>query len=860
VITSQSTILDVLELKKASLYLCSTASFGAHITPKMPFIPKFSASIGLLLLILQEFRSTAFVPHRHPSTETTSRTIQRSLSIKCPRSSENSNNVSNRNERKNNKDKKVFTLKDLRDEIAQKPAAFLTKQDNNSNKKKSQYRRSRKRIDNPQQQYVYAKQRRENSLMEEPISEGLATNATHQPTIVTQAAVVPVQLARDYGLTNPAAQHCDPLVDTVEPEILGQLRVGDATTSGSYAYIIAKPAGWAILGGGSSNPNKTASTDTAPSKNKRQSVTRLEITDVDGSKDTLEFGDDALLAVMTPEEIAEYRSELDSSNDDKTTTTEIGNKGPQQPPKTRTKKVKVRLEHEKDEDEEDLLFANDNDLMDEEVDMANIDFEERELLFSLTLEDLAQFERDMGPIESSLRRELEEFHAQQQKSISGADDEEVNNAVGNADDNTSNVVDTEFLDPNAREVYFKIQARKSASKSASSSFSPASRPSVVAWLKDLKAEEGSPMKGGKYWTALAGATDVDDSGIVILCPKEFVENVFVDYLEYIVVIGNDKNLAPKQKVVDNIPRDELTIETLSTVRRNRGSDTVQTIKVLVQESFSSCTSIVQACQQQFQDGIRGDPAGNPLGRLANRRLAHCSAVSVSSLLHDESVEVEIEGVPDDIAILAERRNQHQYKEGSFLGRSALRSNPMTNAYREINGAADGFPGWTVDRYDKWLFVQHDDTMPRGPLPSIHDGNTAGVYYLPANPNRSAMGSDNSLIRPRLLEGQPAPDVVDILENGITYQVSLDKDLSTGIFLDQRPQRAWLARNCNGDTHVLNCFAHCGGYSIAASTAGASTTSIDLSKNWLNRVEPQLEANGIDFDVRHDCIYGDCKSI
>jgi 23S rRNA (cytosine1962-C5)-methyltransferase len=163
----------------------------------------------------------------------------------------------------------------------------------------------------------------------------------------------------------------------------------------------------------------------------------------------------------------------------------------------------------------------------------------------------------------------------------------------------------------------------------------------------------------------------------------------------------------------------------------------------------------------------------------------------------------------------------------------------------------------VDRYDKWLFIQHDVKCYKGPLPSIHDGNTNGVYYLPANPNRSAMGSRNDA-RPKLLEGQPAPDILPILENGITYHVSLDKDLSTGIFLDQRPQRAWLTRNCDSSTRVLNCFAHCGAFSVAAASAGASTVSLDLNKKWLDRIEPQLRANGIDFDDKHDCIYGDCK--
>ena len=245
-----------------------------------------------------------------------------------------------------------------------------------------------------------------------------------------------------------------------------------------------------------------------------------------------------------------------------------------------------------------------------------------------------------------------------------------------------------------------------------------------------------------------------------------------------------------------------------------------------------------------------------LGRADHLNASRCDAMSVSSLAFDDSVEAETPEIPDDIAIMAERRHAHQFTEGSFLGRAALGRNPLTNAYREINGAADGYPGWIVDRYDKWLLVQHNPMFPKGPLPSIHDGNTAGVYYLEAKQDRSSMGSITKT-RPRLMEGQPAPDVFSVLENGVKYIVSLDRDLSTGIFLDQRPQRAWLAQNCHEDTHVLNCFAHTGAFSVAAATAGATTVSLDLSKKWLDRLPMHLEANGIAFDELHDSIYGDC---
>ena len=244
---------------------------------------------------------------------------------------------------------------------------------------------------------------------------------------------------------------------------------------------------------------------------------------------------------------------------------------------------------------------------------------------------------------------------------------------------------------------------------------------------------------------------------------------------------------------------------------------------------------------------------------------------------DDYGPVSVEGhaaLPDDLSNYAHRRDGSTFVGGSFLGRQGgLSRNGLTNAYREINGAADGYPGWFVDRYDKWLYVQQreeggevGETRPmassstmtgRGPLPSLHDGYTAGVYYLPIQADRSTLGAERRT--PVLLEGKAAPDFVPVVENGIRYLVNLGDSFSTGIFLDQRLQRAWLADICNEETRVLNCFAHAGAFSVAAATSGARTVSLDLDKKWLDRVRPQMEANGImEWEGRHDIIYGDCE--
>jgi len=474
----------------------------------------------------------------------------------------------------------------------------------------------------------------------------------------------------------------------------------------------------------------------------------------------------------------------------------------------------------------------------------SMEYNEQDVLSLMTPQEIVEFEKEGGL--GSLNDSLNDSNALKSKLV--ADTVTKNDRSGEEDIES-------FVEISHDKIKSPLPLPSIASTAI---FSPSSPPSLVAWLKDAKAAEGVTVRGGNNWKALAGAVDVDDSGLVLLCPKEKECNVHVDEAKYVVVVGNGKYLAPKGKKKINSRRlslkneDASTVEVMSKIRKARGDDIILSSKVSILDGSSTCNDAVQICQKEYQDGARGDPAANPLDRRANRRLVHCSELSVSSLSQDDFVNLQA-GLPEDIRIFSDRRNHHKFKDGSFLGRSDLNNNNSTAAYREINGAADGFPGWTVDRYGQWLLVQHDENFQRGPLPSIHDGNTQGVYYFATTRDRSAMKD----VKPVLLEGQSAPDIVEVEENGIFYHISFE-DLSTGIFLDQRYQRAWLAKHCTEETHVLNCFSHCGAFSVAAATAGASTVNLDLSKKWLDRIEPQMKANGVkNFTERHDCIYGDC---
>ena len=99
--------------------------------------------------------------------------------------------------------------------------------------------------------------------------------------------------------------------------------------------------------------------------------------------------------------------------------------------------------------------------------------------------------------------------------------------------------------------------------------------------------------------------------------------------------------------------------------------------------------------------ILGDARyGGQIDRRAPRTLLHCA-------------ELQIPGsAPWHAPIPADLEAYLSNEPGS--ARKRLRTDPNTTCFREFNGAADGYPGWRVDRYDEWLWIQHDEGHPEGP--------------------------------------------------------------------------------------------------------------------------------------------------
>lgn len=192
---------------------------------------------------------------------------------------------------------------------------------------------------------------------------------------------------------------------------------------------------------------------------------------------------------------------------------------------------------------------------------------------------------------------------------------------------------------------------------------------------------------------------------------------------------------------------------------------------------------------------------------------------------------------------------------------------QTNAWRVIHGAADGWPGWYVDRLGDFYLSQSETSLSdeqQDFLRSLPVPTPRGVYHkLLTRQVRQLAAAEAA---PQWISGPVAPDRFGIVENGRRFELSFQEGYSTGLFLDQRDNRRRLLtgyiaagfslhdkapRACE----LLNTFAYTCAFSVCAAHSGMHTTSLDLSKKYLNWGRENFRSNGID-PSKHDFIYGD----
>lgn len=176
--------------------------------------------------------------------------------------------------------------------------------------------------------------------------------------------------------------------------------------------------------------------------------------------------------------------------------------------------------------------------------------------------------------------------------------------------------------------------------------------------------------------------------------------------------------------------------------------------------------------------------------------------------------------------------------------------------RLVHSEADQMPGLTVDRYGSILSVQIaclgmelvKDTVYRALWDVLTEMGEAltGIYERNDTPLRAREGlpEDKGWYR---LEGMPLPEsaVTEISENGVRYLVDVENGQKTGFFLDQKYNRAAVARIARGK-QVLDCFTYAGSFGLNAALGGADhVTCVDISQPAIDMAKANAVRNGLD---------------
>jgi 23S rRNA (cytosine1962-C5)-methyltransferase len=182
-----------------------------------------------------------------------------------------------------------------------------------------------------------------------------------------------------------------------------------------------------------------------------------------------------------------------------------------------------------------------------------------------------------------------------------------------------------------------------------------------------------------------------------------------------------------------------------------------------------------------------------------------------------------------------------------IGEAVARRGPQSRdaAMRLINAEGDGLPGLIVDRYGAWLAVQISTLgvacAREAIVAALGDALPAeGIYERGDLPERELEGLAR---RTGVMAGAPPPPEIEIAENGARLVVDIAGGQKTGLFLDQRLNRAAAASYAAGRS-VLNCFAYSGGFSVHAALAGArEVTSVDISAEACRLARENMTRNG-----------------
>ena len=238
-----------------------------------------------------------------------------------------------------------------------------------------------------------------------------------------------------------------------------------------------------------------------------------------------------------------------------------------------------------------------------------------------------------------------------------------------------------------------------------------------------------------------------------------------------------------------------------------------------------------------------DTGGRPVGTalFSSRSQIALRLLALDSVLSDEAVAQLL----------------RQRIESAVSFRRSLEID--ATAYRLVHGEADRLPSLIVDRYGDVLVVQ---TLSQGMdrrLPEIVEAlqtllQPRGILARNDPRARALEGLDR---RVDVLAGQ-VPELLEVSEHGIRYQVNLREGQKTGLFLDQRENRAAARQYARG--RLLDCFSYDGGFALTLAGRCVETVALDIGEAAVARLRTNAALNNLRVDARIGNVFDELRGL
>ena len=204
-----------------------------------------------------------------------------------------------------------------------------------------------------------------------------------------------------------------------------------------------------------------------------------------------------------------------------------------------------------------------------------------------------------------------------------------------------------------------------------------------------------------------------------------------------------------------------------------------------------------------------------------------------------------------------------HRKVTMGGRALPGCEPDTNCCRVVFSEADGMPGLIVDRYEHVLVTQVG-TVGMELLKPVVDPRRRSTRRADGQDGRAIDERNASPSRAKeglpqekgwwVGDGAEAPDDarIQVVENGLAFDLDIENSQKTGFFLDQKYNRR-AVRELAGGRRVLDCFCHVGPFGLNAAAGGAELVRcVDVSDTAIELARANARLNGLDDRMDFTC--------